>query len=197
MSDPTNETAEKKALITQRPGDALRAAGIKPLNPFEFIWRYHPKVRITPTIADEMAQQTGYTARFWLNLQEAFDGRTSDTTPSTHLVVVRPFDGLSRGDVVIDPARVTDILRSERAYSVVRVAANPTELAEDLSHMLSISIADNAELKAEIGRLRTALAQRDAALDTIREITAATHASQERAWTALSQIDQVAWRGKG
>ncbi len=40
-----------------------------------------------------------------------------------HLVVVRPFDGLSRGDLVTDPARITTILSSERAHYVVRVAA--------------------------------------------------------------------------
>jgi hypothetical protein len=39
-----------------------------------------------------------------------------------HLVVVRPFDGLSRGDVVIDPARIASILNGERAHFVVRVA---------------------------------------------------------------------------
>ena len=32
-----------------------------------------------------------------------------------------------------------------------------TELEGDLSHMLSLSIAENAELKAEIGRLHSAL----------------------------------------
>jgi hypothetical protein len=40
-----------------------------------------------------------------------------------HLVVVRPFDGFLRGDVITDSARITSILRSERAHYVVRVAA--------------------------------------------------------------------------
>ena len=38
-----------------------------------------------------------------------------------HLVVVRPFGGLARGDVVADSARIADILSSEHAASVVRV----------------------------------------------------------------------------
>jgi hypothetical protein len=40
-----------------------------------------------------------------------------------HLVVVRPFDGFSRGDVITDPARIASILRGEHAHYVVRVAA--------------------------------------------------------------------------
>ena len=40
-----------------------------------------------------------------------------------HLVVVRPFDGLSRGDVITDSARIASILKGERAQFVVRVAA--------------------------------------------------------------------------
>jgi hypothetical protein len=40
-----------------------------------------------------------------------------------HLVVVKPFGGFSRGDVITDPARITSILRSEQARFVVRVAA--------------------------------------------------------------------------
>ena len=40
-----------------------------------------------------------------------------------HLVVVRPFDGLARGDIIVDPARVSTILTSERAHFVVRVAS--------------------------------------------------------------------------
>jgi hypothetical protein len=40
-----------------------------------------------------------------------------------HLVVVRPFDGLSRGDVITDSARIATILSGERAHYVVRVAA--------------------------------------------------------------------------
>lgn len=40
-----------------------------------------------------------------------------------HLVVVRPFVGFSRGDVVTDPARIASILSGENAHFVVRVAA--------------------------------------------------------------------------
>jgi hypothetical protein len=40
-----------------------------------------------------------------------------------HLVVVKPFDGLLRGDVITDPARIANILAGERAGFVVRVAA--------------------------------------------------------------------------
>jgi hypothetical protein len=40
-----------------------------------------------------------------------------------HLVVVKPFGGFSRGDVITDPARITGILGSEQARFVVRVAA--------------------------------------------------------------------------
>lgn len=40
-----------------------------------------------------------------------------------HLVVVKAFDGLVRGDVVIDPSRIREILKSEHACHVVRVAA--------------------------------------------------------------------------
>jgi hypothetical protein len=38
-----------------------------------------------------------------------------------HLVVVRSFRELARGDVVADAARVAEILNSEHASSVVRV----------------------------------------------------------------------------
>jgi hypothetical protein len=41
-----------------------------------------------------------------------------------HLVVVRPFGGLARGDIVTDTARIAKILNCEHACSVVRVA-NP------------------------------------------------------------------------
>lgn len=41
-----------------------------------------------------------------------------------HLVVVRPFGGLARGDIVTDEAQITKILNSEHARFVVRVA-NP------------------------------------------------------------------------
>ncbi len=42
---------------------------------------------------------------------------------TTHLVVVRPFGGLARGDLVLDETRVRDILASENAAHVVRVVA--------------------------------------------------------------------------
>jgi hypothetical protein len=38
-----------------------------------------------------------------------------------HLVVVRSFGDLARGDLVADAARITDILNSEHAGCVVRV----------------------------------------------------------------------------
>jgi hypothetical protein len=44
-----------------------------------------------------------------------------------HLVVVRPFAGLARGDVVADAARIADILKSEHAHDVVRVVAPAKE----------------------------------------------------------------------
>jgi hypothetical protein len=37
------------------------------------------------------------------------------------LVVVRPFGGLTRGDIVTDPKRIAQILTSEYAHAVVRV----------------------------------------------------------------------------
>jgi len=40
-----------------------------------------------------------------------------------HLVVVRPFGGLARGDAVTDAAQIADILHSEHARDVVRVVA--------------------------------------------------------------------------
>jgi hypothetical protein len=39
-----------------------------------------------------------------------------------HLVVVRPFAALNRGDVITDPVRIAKILRGEHAQHVVRVA---------------------------------------------------------------------------
>jgi hypothetical protein len=38
-----------------------------------------------------------------------------------HLVVVKPFSGLARGDVVTDTAKMVEILRGEQAAHVVRV----------------------------------------------------------------------------
>ena len=39
-----------------------------------------------------------------------------------HLVVVRPFATFSRGDIIADAAKISQILRSEHAHFVVRVA---------------------------------------------------------------------------
>jgi hypothetical protein len=38
-----------------------------------------------------------------------------------HLVVVRPFGGLARGDIITDTDRIGEILSSEHARWVVRV----------------------------------------------------------------------------
>ncbi len=43
-----------------------------------------------------------------------------------HLVVVRPFAGLARGDIVAETTRIAEILKSEHARNVVRVV-NPKE----------------------------------------------------------------------
>jgi len=40
-----------------------------------------------------------------------------------HLVVIKSFNELRRGDVVTDPKRISQILNSEHARNVVRVAA--------------------------------------------------------------------------
>ncbi len=40
-----------------------------------------------------------------------------------HLVVVRPFGGLARGDIITDADRIEAILNSEHVRSVVRVVA--------------------------------------------------------------------------
>lgn len=42
---------------------------------------------------------------------------------TTHLVVVRPFGGFARGDIVRDETRMNDILAGENAVHVVRVLA--------------------------------------------------------------------------
>jgi hypothetical protein len=41
-----------------------------------------------------------------------------------HLVVVRPFGDLTRGDIITDTARIAEILNSENARAVVRVVAS-------------------------------------------------------------------------
>ncbi len=65
--DQTQTTAQK-------PGDALRAAGIEPANPWEFLARRMPNAKITPAIANELAAQTGTSSQFWLNMQRAYQG---------------------------------------------------------------------------------------------------------------------------
>ena len=45
----------------------------------------------------------------------------------THLVVVKPFAGFARGDVVADTARANEIMKSEHASSVVRVATHASK----------------------------------------------------------------------
>jgi hypothetical protein len=40
-----------------------------------------------------------------------------------HLVVVKPFSGLARGDAVTNEGRIAEILRGEQATHVVRVVA--------------------------------------------------------------------------
>lgn len=57
-----------------RPGDALREVGMEPVNPWAFLAR-RGGARITFPIAEELAAQTGTSVQFWLNMQEAFDGR--------------------------------------------------------------------------------------------------------------------------
>ena len=43
------------------------------------------------------------------------------------LVVVRPFAGFARGEIVADPARITQILKSEHAHCVVRISSTASE----------------------------------------------------------------------
>lgn len=58
---------------TTRSGDALRAAGITPVSPWEFLARRMQGVKVTPDIARELSAQTGVSEQFWINMQEAFD----------------------------------------------------------------------------------------------------------------------------
>ena len=39
-----------------------------------------------------------------------------------HLVVLKPFDGFARGDIISETARINEVLKGEHAASVVRVA---------------------------------------------------------------------------
>ena len=41
-----------------------------------------------------------------------------------HLVVVRPFAGLARGEIIVDTTRISAILASEHAANVVRVISD-------------------------------------------------------------------------
>jgi hypothetical protein len=43
------------------------------------------------------------------------------------LIVVRPFDGLTRGDAVTEPTRIVRILNSEWVHSVVRILVASSE----------------------------------------------------------------------
>jgi len=49
----------------------------------------------------------------------------------THLVVVRPFTGFARGDVIVDASRISDILRGEHAAKVVRVCVPDATAASE------------------------------------------------------------------
>lgn len=44
-----------------------------------------------------------------------------------HLIVIKPFRNLVRGDVITDTAQIRQILGSEHAKYVVRVAAQPAK----------------------------------------------------------------------
>jgi len=44
-----------------------------------------------------------------------------------HLVVVRPFSGLARGDIIADVAHVSEVLSTEHAHDVVRVLKSSKE----------------------------------------------------------------------
>lgn len=44
-----------------------------------------------------------------------------------HLVVVRPFAGLARGEPITDAARIEQILNSEHADNVVKVCSREFE----------------------------------------------------------------------
>ena len=67
---------------TAKPGDALRAAGMTPVNPWEFLGRRLPKTVVTPEIAAQLSTQTGTTPQFWLNMQRTWLA-TMDLAPDT------------------------------------------------------------------------------------------------------------------
>ena len=63
------------------PGDALRAAEIKPRSPTEYLTQSFPHLlvelnngRIDDQVAERLARATGISKGFWENLQEAYDG---------------------------------------------------------------------------------------------------------------------------
>jgi hypothetical protein len=46
---------------------------------------------------------------------------------SIRLIIVRSFAGFARGEIVADPVRISQILKSENAHCVVRVSSNTPE----------------------------------------------------------------------
>ena len=44
-----------------------------------------------------------------------------------HLVVVKPFDGFTRGDIITDPPRIAQVMAGEHAHAVVRVQPSPSK----------------------------------------------------------------------
>lgn len=66
-------------MILPHPGEALRAAGIAPISPQDFL-SSHPDWpqlaagdRVTKPVAETLYAATGIPVQFWLNLQEAHD----------------------------------------------------------------------------------------------------------------------------
>lgn len=61
--------------MAQRQGDALIAAGITPLSPWEFL--QHSGVVVDQEWAELLSTKTGCSVQFWLNMQAAYEnGRT-------------------------------------------------------------------------------------------------------------------------
>jgi hypothetical protein len=44
-----------------------------------------------------------------------------------HLVVVMPFGGFARGDIITDPTKIAQVLAGEHAHAVVRVQPSPSK----------------------------------------------------------------------
>jgi hypothetical protein len=42
-----------------------------------------------------------------------------------HLVVVKPFGGFVRGDIITDPTKIAQVMTGEHAHAVVRVQPSP------------------------------------------------------------------------